>query len=93
MLTKSKKEVEDFARTLWPKEEYRDAPDIDVDMRKDSIDLKVSAMYEAPGLSFAILKQLSAFFETDNIHDERFDHSGCETCDYGSDYGFTLTIR
>lgn len=56
--------------------------------------ITLSAMYEPPGLTFAQLKRLSEFFETENINDDdKFSHGGCDTCDYGSEYGFTLTIR
>ena len=51
-------------------------------------------MYDHPTLNLKKLRALSEFFETDNINDDdRFSHRGCETCDYGSSYGFTLTIR
>lgn len=70
-------------------------PEIEVVKRQDgSVSIRVEAMYEAPELSFAKLAALSEFFETKNINDdERFSGSGCETCDYGSSYGFELVVR
>lgn len=51
-------------------------------------------MYESPGLSFAKLSALAEFFDTMNVETEsEFSHGGCETCDYGSEVGFTLRVR
>ena len=52
----------------------------------------VSDMYDPPVLNLLILKSLSDFFETDNITTDKFSNKGCETCDYGSSYGFTVFI-
>jgi hypothetical protein len=74
------------AQTIWP-----DAA-ITVRQKGEGWEVTVSAMYEAPGLSFANLCDLAEFFETKAIHDDRFGSEGCETCDYGSEYGFRLRI-
>jgi len=83
--------IEAKVRELW----QDGAPDkIEIARTGKTVRIKLSSMYEAPGLSFAQLKALSAFFETDNLDDDdRFSYSGCETCDYGSSYGFTLRIE
>lgn len=58
------------------------------------VEVKLSRMYEAPGLSLSHLLAVSKFFETQNITDpEHFSLGGCESCDYGSSYGFTLVIQ
>lgn len=49
-------------------------------------------MYDAPEISFSILKQLSEFFGTDEINVDNFSHGGCETCDWGSEYGHEIRI-
>lgn len=69
--------------------------EVEVTKRSDgSVSLRVEAMYEAPELSFAKLAELAEFFDTKNINDdERFGSGGCETCDYGSSYGFELVVR
>jgi hypothetical protein len=70
--------------------------DLEVNVSKldGEVRINVSAMYEAPGLDFAKLSALAEFFETKNINDDdRFGSGGCETCDYGSSYGFELVIR
>lgn len=67
---------------------------IDIGLSKDRVTITVSSMYDPPSLSFAKLKVLAEYFETDNINDDdRFSNEGCETCDYGSSYGFTITVR
>lgn len=67
----------------------------DVDTNKPNlVRVSVSNMYEAPGLSFKILMDLAEFFGTKNIVDvDKFHSGGCETCDYGSESGFTLEIK
>lgn len=58
------------------------------------IRLTLSSMYRPPGLGLAKLMRLAEFFGTTNIDDaDHFQNAGCETCDYGSSYGFTLVIK
>lgn len=58
------------------------------------IQIKIECMYGAPTFNLPLLMELAEFFGTKNINDDdSFALSGCETCDYGSSYGFTLTIR
>lgn len=60
----------------------------------EMVRVRFAKMYSAPSLSFAHLKKLSAFFGTDNIDNgDEFSDPGCETCDYGSSYGFTIYIK
>lgn len=54
---------------------------------------EVSRMYDCPPLGFKQLKALSEVFQTDNI--DKYDDissSGCETCDYGSRYGYAFRV-
>ena len=90
MLKRTEKETEDFVRAVWGD----DVEDVKVTAREDRVDIRMSNMYSAPGLNLKKLKALAEFFGTDNIDDEdQFSSGGCESCDYGSTYGFTLTIR
>ena len=58
------------------------------------VKITISCMYEAPSPTLEVLMQLAEFFGTMNINDDdRFAFKGCETCDYGSSYGYTLTVR
>ena len=96
-------EIEAKVKEIWAADWFYDEactrpkveqPEVKVVIREGTVAITLQNMYEAPGLSFAHLKALSAFFDTDNINDDdRFGYGGCETCDYGSCYGFTLTVR
>lgn len=60
----------------------------------EEVKVTISCMYEAPSPTLDVLMQLAEFFGTKNINDDdRFANGGCETCDYGSSYGYTLTVR
>ncbi len=50
-------------------------------------------MYSYVNINFKFLKQLSEIVGSDEINDERFSMSGCETCDHGSSYEVTLHIK
>ena len=58
------------------------------------VEVTISCMYKAPSPTLDVLTQLAEFFGTKNINDDgHFANGGCETCDYGSSYGYTLTVR
>src|SRR3990167_7956585 len=62
--------------------------------KKDEVQIHFENMYEYCPMSFKMLQGLAEFFNTKNINDDdRYHTDGCETCDYGSVYKFTLTIR
>lgn len=58
----------------------------------EGFELEYGAMYESPGLSFSHLKKLSELFGTDEVDVDNYGHGGCESCDWGSDYGHTIQI-
>lgn len=95
MLSKTKEEIVEFCKTLWHdrEEDYHSNPNIEVGISKDRYDITIERSYNPPGLSLKQLMALSEFFQTTNINDDAFNYSGCDTCDYGSSYGFTLTVR
>lgn len=56
--------------------------------------VEIKCMYEVPQPNLQVMTDLAEFFGTKNINDDdRFADGGCETCDYGSSYGYTLSIR
>jgi len=60
----------------------------------EKVAIRFACMYEAPNLNLNVLMKLADFLGTKNINDgDKFSYGGCETCDYGSSYGFTLTAR
>lgn len=86
-------EIKAKLQELWPEADFRDT-EWKVDRGPDRIAITISQMYESPGLDFKKLHALAQFFDTMNVETEsEFAHGGCETCDYGSEYGFTLWIR
>ena len=61
---------------------------------EDTVQIQFKNMYEYCPMSFEMLMKLAEFFDTKNINDDdRYHTNGCATCDYGSVYKFTLTIR
>lgn len=97
MKTRAKEEIEKKVRELWASDKLDDFLNegtLQVEIEPNKVSITLAQMYEPPGLSFAQLMSLAEFFGTKNINDDdRFGEAGCETCDYGSSYGFTLTIR
>jgi hypothetical protein len=60
----------------------------------DKVEIEITCMYEAPSPTLPALVKLADFFGTMNINDAAaFANGGCETCDYGSSYGYTLVVR
>ena len=89
MTFRSTPEIMDKIEALWPEADKRAVKRND----QGEVRVSISSMYEAPGLTFAQLMALAEWFDTKDIADERFHSGGCETCDYGSDYGFELIIK
>ena len=59
----------------------------------EGIEITYTKMYDAPELSFKVLKELSDYFGTVEIDvDSSIHRGGCETCDYGSCYGHYIQI-
>lgn len=59
----------------------------------ERIVVKVSNMYESPPFNSAVIFGLCEFFDTKHINDiDRWNNSGCETCDWGSSYGYRLEV-
>ena len=93
MNKKSPEDIIAFCKGLWPRLED-DGITVFISDTEERIDITVSQMYNPPHVNLDILMQLAEFLGTKNINDdERFANEGCETCDYGSSYGFTLSAR
>lgn len=92
----SDKEIESKVREIWGAHSYASGSgpeNIEVRQGDGTVTIEISSMYDPPGLGFANMSALAEFFGTKNINDDSFSHGGCESCDYGSKYGFTLTVR
>lgn len=59
----------------------------------DCVEIKMGSMYEAPALSFAALAAVAELFGTNEITVDGYHSGGCETCDWGSNYGHEITVR
>jgi hypothetical protein len=55
-------------------------------------EIEYGSMYSAPELGLKTLIALSEIFGTKAIDVDNYGTSGCDTCDYGSDYGHTIQI-
>ena len=88
----SKNEIIEKVASLIPKTNYIEFKVIK--NKPEIVQIHFENMYEYCPMSFQMLMKLSEFFDTKNINDDdRYHSNGCETCDYGSVYKFTLTIR
>lgn len=97
MIVHTEKEIKDKVYGLLGPagSAFREA-EIKVVTNNNFIFIKVGAMYESPepeGGVVGFLIELSEFFGTENINIDNFAHSGCESCDWGSEYGFELIIK
>lgn len=59
----------------------------------DVFEIEWAEMYEAPTLTFALLRALADYYGTELIHIDSIAKSGCETCDYGSLYGHRILVE
>ena len=103
MKTYTVEEIENKVKEIWKSADFYDeemtqpqveTTEFEVVVLDNRVDITISRMYNAPGLTFAQLKALGEFFQTENINDDdNFYQGGCPTCDYPSESGFTLTVR
>lgn len=92
MIERLIKDVEAKLKELWPGKDYGNSLRTATRQKDGTWILHISDMYEAPGLSFHQLMNLSEFFDTMNVETQEEHHGGCETCDYGSSYGFDIYV-
>jgi hypothetical protein len=66
---------------------------IETRLNGKGFEIKITAMYERPfEINFSSLMKFANYFGTESIDVDNISHRGCETCDYGSKYGYTLQI-
>ena len=91
----TEQEIKDFMDAHYEAEK-RYVYELKVDLVVDTperIVFKAHCMYEAPPFNTALLFALCEFFDTKHINDvHRWSNGGCETCAWGSDYGFELEV-
>jgi hypothetical protein len=83
-------------------EPYKNAGEsrgLTITVRQDAKDptlirVRASSMYEYVPLNFGIMKMISEALGTTNINEgSRCCQEGCETCDFGSVYEWTLVCK
>lgn len=59
----------------------------------DGFEIDFTKMYESPvDLNYQNIKVISDLFGTEDIDFDNVSEGGCETCDYGSRYGYTIQV-
>src|SRR5271167_2225068 len=95
MINRTEKEILKELEQIY-KEDCSSWVDIEFKVNKYSdkeIHITVSQMYHAPGLSFERICRLAKFFDTLMVEtDSEFAFDGCESCNYGSSYGYDIHI-
>ena len=72
---------------------YRD-PKVEITRSSGLVQIHAEQMYEYLPLTFKTLSALSELFGTKNIDEiSRGAESGCESCDWGSCYAWTLEVK
>jgi hypothetical protein len=62
-------------------------------LRANRFELTWAGMYEKPPLFPIALVRLGEVFGTDSINEASYAIGGCESCDWGSSYGYEFTIE
>jgi hypothetical protein len=75
-----------------PDADWRDCH-LEVGTIEDGYEITYGCMYSSPSLDFGKLVKLSKLFGTENIDVDNYSRRGCDSCDWGSDYGHTIQIR
>ncbi len=75
-------------RKLWDSN-----PKISITYPLNGIEVEVSHMYDYVEVGFKQLIGLAKFFGTDRFEIDSNSFTGCETCDYGSSYTKTFTVK
>jgi hypothetical protein len=84
---------------LWPdtNDHSRYGNEKTIHRNAGALRFRVTRMYDwdpIPALTLDKRLALSEFFDTMNVeHDGEVSEGGCETCDYGSEYGFEVLVR
>lgn len=99
MKERTDEEIRAKLESLWPNMEWKGgwgSKCSSIERRNGYIDLTVAKMYDGdsvPKLEFAQIDALAEFFDTMKVEiEEEIREGGCETCDYGSRYGFTVRV-
>jgi hypothetical protein len=85
------RDVSEGLKKIWPLAKVTISP-ASYQPTSSYLNFTVSEMYEAPERNIGTLIALAKLLNTDRYRFSDFSSEGCETCDYGSSYGFSITI-
>lgn len=93
------KKIAEQAMKIWTRDRYPYSPD-HVEARvtrygkEIAVEIDISREYQSPEIKFSDLLALSQYFDgTERIGEVNdWANQGCETCDYGSSYGFIVRV-
>ena len=85
-----------MARHSQPKEKkikILDFGEFTYSWNKNVLEIDFTEMYSCPiEMSYKFLRSMVEYFGTEEIDTDDIREDGCETCDYGSRYGFILHL-
>lgn len=99
--TKTHEAIEAFFVELVKKNDKEEGgsgtPSISIGMKRNGqgrecVTIECVREYSPIELTFDNLAEVSKFFGTDSIDISAEENAGCETCDYGSSYGFHMEV-
>lgn len=89
MTSHTKEEIAKVAAEIWPH-----ACVSVIEYKSGEVDIELSSTSRYVGLTYDQLVKLSEFFNTIHINvTGTHNDGGCDTCDYGSEYGFVITVK
>lgn len=71
---------------------FNDCDHIEIDRDDNDFRITIGSMYNPPKLNFSTLTSLSRLFGTEEIDVNEYSQGGCDSCDWGSDYGHTIDV-
>lgn len=69
-----------------------DGDKIEIEKLDKGFEITYGNQYDPPELSLDKLKELAELFGTEAIDVDNYSQSGCESCDWESDYGHTIQV-
>lgn len=89
MISHTKEEIAKVVTEIWPH-----ACVSVTKCESGEVDIELSSTSRYVGLTYDQLVKLSEFFNTIHINvTGTHNDGGCDTCDYGSEYGFVITVK
>jgi len=87
--------VMDALRDILPESRWaNEGGGVSVEWQGDEVVVNYSGMYEAPGITHDQVGRVRDLFGGTDVRLNRdaISTSGCESCDYGSDYGHLIYV-